>query len=90
MYRAEIQSLIEQCEAARHFGASPDQIRDGVLREAVAAVLRRVNAHEFLEWVKDDREFCYFYYDAQQSGICAKPQEAAAFILEQIVLDAVG
>ena len=90
MYRAEIQSLIEQCEAARNLGASPDQIRDGVLRGAVAAVLRRINARDFLEWVKDDREFCYFYYDAQQSGICAKPPEAAAFILEQIALDAMG
>jgi hypothetical protein len=90
MYRAEIQSLIEQCKAARNLGSSLEQIRDGVLREAIAAVLRRINAPEFLEWIKDDREFCYFYYDAQQGGICAKPPEAAAFILEQIALDAMA
>ena len=90
MYRAEIQSLIEQCETARRGGASLDQIRAGVLREGIAAALGRLNAREFLEWIKDDREFCYFYYDAQQSGICAKPQEAAALILEQIALDAMA
>ncbi|MEN3335297.1 MAG: hypothetical protein V7641_4662 [Blastocatellia bacterium] len=89
MSRAEIQSLIERCKVARDGGASLGQIRAGVLREAIDDTLRRMNAREFLDWIKDDREFGYFYYDAQQSGVCAKPQEAAALILEQIALDAI-
>jgi hypothetical protein len=88
MPRAEIQTIIEQCRAARDCGASLDQIREGVLREAIEKALRRMNAREFLDWIKDDREFSYFYYDAQQSGVCAKPQEAAALILEHIALNA--
>jgi hypothetical protein len=89
MWHAEIQTIIRQCELARHRGDSLSQIREGVLRAAVEGALRRMSAREFLEWVKGDREFSYFYYDAQQSGVCAKPQEAAALILEQIALDAI-
>lgn len=70
-------------------GASPEQVRDRVLRQAIAEALSRMNAGEFLDWVKDDREFSYFYYDAQQDGVCAKPREAAALILEQIALAAI-
>lgn len=90
MSRAEIQIVIEQCKVARVSGASLDQIREGVLREAIEEALRRMKAREFLDWIKDDREFGYFYYDVQQSGVCAKPQEAAALILEHIALDAIG
>ena len=88
MPRAEIQFIIEQCRAARDSGASVDEIREGMLREAIESALRRMNAREFLDWIKDDCEFGYFYYDVQQSGVCAKPQEAAALILEHIALDA--
>lgn len=88
MSRAEIQTIIEQCKVARDLGASLNEIREGVLREAIEDALRRMNAREFLDWIKDDREFGYFYYDVQQSGVCAKPQEAAALILEHIALDA--
>ena len=88
MWRAEIQTIIDQCKAARDRGASLSQIRESVLRDAIGDALRRMNLPEFLDWIKDDREFSYFYYDAQQSGICAKPQEVAALILEQIALDA--
>ena len=48
-----------------------------------------MDARAFLDWIKDDREYATFYYDAQQSGVCAKPREAAALILEQIALDAI-
>ena len=89
MSRAEVQSLIELCEAARDSGASPEHIRTAILPEAVDLALRRMGAREFLEWVRDDREFAYFYHDAHASGVCAKPREAAAFILEQIAMDAI-
>jgi type II secretory pathway component PulM len=88
MSRAEIQSLISECTAARDAGASSEQLRTSILPEAIQRALRRVSAREFLEWIREDREFGYYYYDAQQSGVCAKPQEAAALILEQIALDA--
>jgi hypothetical protein len=88
MWRAEIQAIIDQCKAALDRGDSLSQIRESVLRGAIDDALRRMNLPEFLDWIKDDREFSYFYYDAQQSGVCAKPQEVAALILEQIALDA--
>jgi hypothetical protein len=90
MFRAELQTIIDPCKVAREGGASLNQIREGVLRQAIEGALRRMNAREFLDWIKDDREFCYFYYDVQESGVCAKPQEAAALILEHIALDAIA
>jgi hypothetical protein len=89
MSRAEIHSIIARCQAARDGGAALDEIREGVLREAIADALRRMDVREFLDWVKDSREFCYFYYDVQQGGVCAKPREVAALILEQIALEAI-
>jgi hypothetical protein len=88
-WRDEIQSLAARCQSARASGASPEQIRAVVLPEAIDSALSRIDACEFLDWVKGDREYSYFYYDAQQSGVCAKPREAAALILEQIAMDAI-
>ena len=88
-WRDEIQALVARCQAARASGISPEPIRAGVLSEAIESILSRLDAREFLDWVKDDREYAYFYYDSQQSGVCAKPREAAAIILEQIVMNAI-
>jgi hypothetical protein len=87
--RTVIQSLVAGCQSARAGGASPEQIRADVLPEAIQSALSRISAGEFLEWVKEDREYAFFYYEARQSGMCAKPREAAARILEQIALDAI-
>ncbi|MFL6215363.1 MAG: hypothetical protein ACJ74J_15880 [Blastocatellia bacterium] len=87
--RAEVQSLVAHCQSARAAGASPEQIRAHILPEAIDSALSRLDAREFLDWVKEEREHAYFYYDAQQSGVCAKPREAAALILEQIAMDAI-
>jgi hypothetical protein len=43
---------------------------------------------DFLNWVKEDREYALFYFDVQESGVCAKPRETAALILEAIIVDA--
>jgi hypothetical protein len=88
MFRAEIQAIIDQCRAARAKSVTPELINDGLLREAVQNTLSRINAQAFLDWVKDDRELSYFYYDVQESGVCAKPREVAALVLEHIALDA--
>lgn len=88
-WRDEIQSLVARCQAARAGGATPGQIRAVILPEAIESILGHVDATEFLDWIKDDREYSYFYFDAQQSGVCAKPREAAALILEQIAVDAI-
>jgi hypothetical protein len=84
MSRETILLLIERCKAARAAGASLEDMRERVL----PAEFDKIAPQDFLEWVKDDREYCWYYYDAQQSGVCAKPAEAAALILESIVLDA--
>jgi hypothetical protein len=84
MSREIILLAIEESRAARAAGASIEEMRHRVL----GAELDKIEPQAFLEWVKDDREYCWYYYDAQQSGVCAKPAEAAALILESIVLDA--
>lgn len=87
--RAEVHALVALCKSAHEAGASPEQIRMAVLPEAIHDVLRRLDAGAFLNWIREDREYAYFYYDAQQSGVCAKPREAAALILEQLAMAAI-
>jgi hypothetical protein len=87
-YKAIILRLIEQGKAARRAGLSLNDIRTRVLADEINSVLREIRPQEFLDWVKDDREYSFFYYDAQQSGVCAKPPEVVASILETIALDA--
>lgn len=88
MRRELIVRLIESCRAAQRSGAAPYEIRDGVLPREVERLMRDSSPQDFLEWVKEDRDYSYYYYDAQQSGVCAKPREAVALILELIALDA--
>jgi len=88
-YRAIILRLIEQCQAAHRAGLSLNDIRRRVLADEINSVLREIKPQAFLDWVKDDREYSFFYYDAQQSGVCAKPAEVVALILETIALDAI-
>lgn len=88
MHGEIILRLIERCEAAQRAGASMDEIRRRLLHPEIQALMQGVNAQAFLEKVKDDREYSFYYYDAQQTGACAKPAEVAALILESIALDA--
>ena len=78
MYRRMIQELIESC-----------QTRQQILPDEIERLINGLDAQGFLDWIKDDREYSYYYYDAQQSGVCAKPREAAAIILEAIALDSI-
>jgi hypothetical protein len=88
MDTAIIRRLIERSTAARRAGLSLNDIRTRVLADEINQALREIAPQEFLEWIKDDREYSFFYYDVQQSGVCAKPAEAVALILETIALDA--
>jgi hypothetical protein len=88
MHKEKILRLIERCKAAQSAGVPPNEIRDRVLPEELQRVMKEIEFQSFLDWVKEDREYSYYYYDAQQSGVCAKPAEAAAMILESIALDA--
>jgi hypothetical protein len=88
MSRDILLRLIEGCEEACRAGVSLAEIRGEVLPEKIRLLLKDIPPQEFLEWVKEDREYGYYYYDAQQSGACAKPAEAMALILEAIVMDA--
>ena len=88
MRREIIIRLIERCKRAEREGVAREEIRGRVLPEEVERLLEETAAQDFLEWVKEDREYSYYYYDAQQNGACAKPREVLAMILESITLDA--
>lgn len=89
MHREAIIRLIEACRKARGKGAPREDIYNRVLAEQVASLMKVIPSAELLEWLKKDREYNHYYYDAEQSGVCAKPREAVALILESIVRDAI-
>ena len=89
MHKEKILRLIERCKAAQSSGVTPDEIRDSVLPKELRRLMKEIEFQDFLDWVKEDREYSYYYYDAQQSGVCAKPAEAAGMILESIAIDAI-
>lgn len=88
MYKEKLLRLIERCKASESTGIPPYEIRNKVLQEEVRRLMNEIEFRDFLDWVKEDREYSYYYYETQQSGACAKPAEAAAMILESITLDA--
>ena len=85
MYRQQILELIEKCKEAERAGFSLKDIRYDLLPELIKHMLE--SSADFLNWIKEDREYAYFYFEVQESGTCAKPKEAAAMIVEAIVLD---
>jgi hypothetical protein len=85
MYRRQIHELIEKCQMARGRGSSLEEIRMDLLPGLVNPLLE--SSVDFLHWVKEDREYSFFYFDVQENGACAKPRETAAMILEAIVID---
>jgi hypothetical protein len=94
MYREFIKRLIEDCKRARDRGIGLDEIRDRVLPEKIEA--RKIEAlkggfsfRDFLEWIREEREYSSYYFDVQQNGACAKPVEIVALILEEIVFDSI-
>ncbi|HXG94510.1 MAG TPA: hypothetical protein VNN73_19360 [Blastocatellia bacterium] len=88
MQRQIILRLIEDCKRAERDGATLDEICTRVLPDKIIAFLKAIAPQDFLEWIKEDREFSFYYYDAQQAHACAKPAETVAMILEAIVIDA--
>lgn len=86
-YRSEILSLIASCKEAVSAGATIEDIRLNILPARLQTVMPNLSPQEFLHWVREDRQYSFFYYDAQEDRVCAKPAEAAALILEKIVLD---
>jgi hypothetical protein len=88
MHREMILQLIEISRAARRAGNTPDEIRDRLLPHEIGRLMKEASDQDFLEWIKEDREYSYYYYDAQQAGVCAKPPELVRLILDSIVLDA--
>jgi hypothetical protein len=86
MFHQAIQNLVGECLKARDNGISPETIRYELLPQLIRTLLE--SADELLPWLRDDKRYSYFYYDVQAQGACAKPLEAAASILEVIVLTA--
>jgi hypothetical protein len=89
MHREAILQLIEACEEACSKRVPLDEIYNRVLVGRIASLMEETAPAELLEWLKEDREYSYYYYDTEQSGACAKPREAVALILESIVRDAI-
>lgn len=89
MHKEKILRLIEQCKAAKSAGFTRDEIIDNVLPKELQRVMKEIVFQDFLDGVKEDREYSYYYYEAQQIGACAKPVEITAMILEAIALDAI-
>ena len=89
MHKEKILRLIERCKTAQSAGVHAGEIRDSVLPVELQRVMKEIEFQDFLDWVKDDREYSYYYYDAQQSGVCAKPAEVTAMILESIARDTI-
>lgn len=88
MYPQMILRLIESCEHAARGGVPGTEVRDRLLPEKVQRLLQNIVAQDFLEWVRSDPDYGSYYREVEQSGVGAKPSEAAAMILEAIVLDA--
>ena len=87
MYRQMIQGLIAGCMDAARAGVTDYEIRNRVLPHQIEQLVNGLDAQSFLDWIKEDREYSYYYFDVQQSGACAKAREAAALILEAIAVD---
>jgi hypothetical protein len=83
MYRQQILELLAKCQEAERNGFSLEEIRFEILPELIKPLL--TSAADFLLWVKESPEYSCFYFDVQERGVCAKPVEAAAMILEAIV-----
>jgi len=83
MYRQQILELTEKCLEAERNGFSLEEIRFEILPKLIKPLLEAPG--DFLLWVKESPEYCYFYFDVQERGVCAKPAEAAAMIIEAIV-----
>ena len=86
-YRQLIDEIIAENRAKGPSVSS--QVRHEHFLESMTGALSRIQPEPFLEWVRDDRELSAFFWDVQQSGACAKPREAAALIVEAIVMDAI-
>jgi hypothetical protein len=83
MYRQQTLELIEKCLEAESNGFSPEEIRFEILPVLMKPILE--SSGDFLTWVRESPEYSYFYFDIQERGVCAKPVEAAAMIIEAIV-----
>jgi hypothetical protein len=90
MYPQLILKLIQSCEEAAHAGISREEIRNRLLPEKVQHLLKTLAAADFLEWVGLDPDYSYYFKELQHSGVGLQPREAAAMILEAIVLDAIA
>lgn len=85
-YRQLILDLIADSRRAINGGNSLAEIRSVILPDRLQPFLK--TSTDFLNWIRDDKEYSIFYYEAQQSGVCAKPNEIIATIIEAMVLDA--
>ena len=87
-YEQIIVNLIEDCKQALRAGLAVNDMRSRMLADKIKLMIDETEPKDLLEWLKEDRQYSYYYHDAEQSGVCAKPREAAALIVESIVMDA--
>jgi len=84
-YRQMISDLIADCKRAKEDGINHSEIRSTILPERLQSFLKI--STDFLDWIRDDWEFSFYFYEAQQSGMCSKPNEIVASIIDTIVFD---
>jgi hypothetical protein len=83
MYRQWILELLEKCREAEARGITRKEIRFDILPDLSKPFLE--SSVDFLHWLREDREYSFYYFEVQEAGVCAKPVEIAAMVIEAIV-----
>jgi hypothetical protein len=77
--------LTARCRERTLCGSSSGKLENEVISEVVAIGMKAVKPMEFIAWIRDHRVYSYYLYEAQQMGICSKPPELAALVLDMIL-----
>ena len=86
-YQEIVESLMARCRQKDPSGLSGEKVEEQVISEVVQAGMEQVQPAEFIEWIKNHKVYSFYLYEVQQMGVCAKPQELAACVLEMILQD---
>jgi hypothetical protein len=87
MYPQIILKLIQSCEDAARAGVCREEIRNRILPDKVQHLIKSVRPKALLDWAQEDPDYSFYYRELQDTGLTERPAEAAAMLLEAIVLD---
>ena len=89
-YQGIIEDLMARCRQEDSCRLSAEETENQAISEAVESGMKLLRPAEFIEWVRNHRIYSFCLYEAQQRGVCAKPGELAALVLEMILREEVG